>query len=179
LGFPCPGHESESRKSHFITWNSFVLQNVHSTGFQSAITGDESWFFLYYPRYSIWALSRDEVPERVSQRIDTEKCLISLLWPVNGIDSPGDVQKGSTYNSALFCDTAIPNLFDGITSHSRRKSLKSLYTRLDNARPHNARRSTECLHIKTIQQIPHPADSSDLAPSDFLLFGYIKRKFTE
>jgi hypothetical protein len=32
---------------------------------------------------------------------------------------------------------------------------------------------------KTIQRIPHPADSPDLAPSTFFLFGYIKRKLTE
>jgi hypothetical protein len=32
-----------------------ISQSVHSTGFHSAITGDESWFFLYYRliQYSI------------------------------------------------------------------------------------------------------------------------------
>jgi hypothetical protein len=39
-------------------------------------------------------------------------------------------------------------LFDGIILQSRRKLLKSLYIHLDNAHPHNARRSTESLHAK-------------------------------
>jgi hypothetical protein len=26
LGFPCPGHESAGRKSHFVTWNSFGIR---------------------------------------------------------------------------------------------------------------------------------------------------------
>jgi hypothetical protein len=30
-----------------------------------------------------------------------------------------------------------------------------------------------------IQRTPHPAYSADLAPSDFFLFGYIKRRLTE
>jgi hypothetical protein len=46
-----------------------VLQSVRSPGFHSVITGDESWFFLYYPRDSIWAPPRDEVPETVSQKM--------------------------------------------------------------------------------------------------------------
>jgi hypothetical protein len=43
-----------------------VLESDHRNRFQNFITGDESWFFLYYPRDSIWAQSRDEVPERIS-----------------------------------------------------------------------------------------------------------------
>jgi hypothetical protein len=52
------------------------------------------------------------VSETASQKIDIEKCLISLLWSVNGIHSLVDVPTGSTYNSAFFCDTVVSNLFD-------------------------------------------------------------------
>jgi hypothetical protein len=89
-----------------------VLQSVRSTGLQSVIAGDESRFFLYYPRDSIWASSRDEVPERVSHKINTEKCLVSFLWSVNGIHSFVDIPKGSIYNSAFFCDTVVPSLLE-------------------------------------------------------------------
>jgi hypothetical protein len=127
-----------------------VLQNVRSTGFQSVITGDGLWFILYYLHGSIWASSRYEVPERVSQKIDTEKCLISRLSFVNGTHSLVDVPQDSTYHSAFFCDIVVANLFEGITVHSRRKSLNGLYIHihLDNARPRNARRFAECLHLK-------------------------------
>jgi hypothetical protein len=56
----------------------------------------------------------------------TENQVISLLWSVNGTRSLVDVPKISTYNSAFFCDTVIPNLFDIITLHSWRKSLKDI-----------------------------------------------------
>jgi hypothetical protein len=103
---------------------------------------------LPYPRDLIRASSRDEVPERVSRKNDTENCPSSLLWSVNGIYSLVGAPKGSTYNSAFFCDTVVLRLFDGITLHSRRKSLKGLYIHLDNALPHNAKRSTQCLQAK-------------------------------
>jgi hypothetical protein len=37
----------------------------------------------------------------------------------------------------------VPNLFDGITIHSRRKPIRGWYIHLDNACPHNARQSTD------------------------------------
>jgi hypothetical protein len=124
LDSPCPVHEPEGRKNYFVIWKLSVLQRIHSTGFQSAITGDESWFFLYYSPDSIWASSRDEIPERVSQKTDTQKYRLSLLWSINGIHSLVDFPKGRTYDSAFFCDIVMRCLFDGITLHSRRKSLK-------------------------------------------------------
>jgi hypothetical protein len=84
-----------------------VLPGARSTGFQSIITGDKSWFFLYYLRDSIGASSRDELPERVSQTIDTEKYPVSLLWSVNGGHSLVDVLKGSAYNAPFFCDNLL------------------------------------------------------------------------
>jgi hypothetical protein len=50
---------------------------------------------------------------------------------------------------------------------------------LDNARPHNSKRSTECLRTTKIKQIPQPSYSPDIAPSDFFLFGHLKEKLTE
>jgi hypothetical protein len=148
-----------------------VLETSHPTGFQNIITGDESWFFLYYPRSSIWAHSREEVPERLSQKIDWEKCLVSILWSVTGIRSLVDVPRGTAYNSAFLCEIIVPSLVDGICSHSRRKSLKGLYLHLDNALPHIIRgaplnvfaqqKSNECL-TRLRAQTWHQATSSSL-----------------
>jgi hypothetical protein len=38
-----------------------ALREQKAGGFQRVITGDESCLFLYYPRDSIWAASRDEL----------------------------------------------------------------------------------------------------------------------
>jgi hypothetical protein len=155
-----------------------VLQGVRSTGFHSVIAGDKLWFFPCYPSDLTSALSRDEVQEIVSQKIDTEKCLISLLWSANGIHSLADVPKGSTYNSAFSCDPVVPCLLTELLYISE-EITQRLCVHRNSACPHDARRSTEYLHTKRIQRTRHPAYSSDLALSDFFLFGYIKRKLIE
>jgi hypothetical protein len=114
----------------------------------------------------------------VSQKIDTEKCLISIFWCVNGIHTLLNVPKGSTYNTAFFCDQVVPTLVEGITSHGYRKMLKGFMVHLDNPSPHNSRRSQECLGANRATRLQHPAYSPDLAPSDFFLFGYLKEKLT-
>jgi hypothetical protein len=53
-----------------------------------------SFAILYYPRDSIWAAPRDDLPHRIKQKIGTEKCLISIVWSVNGIYRLLDVLKG-------------------------------------------------------------------------------------
>jgi hypothetical protein len=69
-------------------------------------------------------------------------------------------------------------LFAEIILHSRRKSLDNLYVYLNNARPHNARRSIEYLHAKRASRYrtwltvrtSHEVTSSSLA---------LKRKLAE
>jgi histone-lysine N-methyltransferase SETMAR len=143
-----------------------VLESDRRNHFRNVITGNESWFFLYYSHESIWVQSRDEVPERITQKIDAEKCLLSVLWSVTGIHSPIDVPKGTTYNSAFLCDVVVPDLVRNICFHSRRKSLKGMYIHLDNARPYNSKRTAEYLSGTKANRVPHPPYSSDLAPSE-------------
>jgi hypothetical protein len=69
-----------------------------ANGFQRIVIEDKSWFFPYYPRDSVWAASRDELPQRIKQKINTEKFLVSIIWSVNGIHSLFDVPKRTTYN---------------------------------------------------------------------------------
>ena len=45
----------------------------------------------------------------------------------------------------------------------------------DNATPHTAKRTKEWLERYRGEILPHPAHSPDLAPSDFYLFGPLKR----
>jgi hypothetical protein len=49
-----------------------ALEQNKATLFQGVITGDESWFFLDYPRDSMWAPSRGDLPDRIKQKIDPE-----------------------------------------------------------------------------------------------------------
>jgi chemotaxis methyl-accepting protein methylase len=48
-------------------WNQFV----------NTITGKESWFFLSYESDSMFARTRDEVIPRTSQKIGSEKVMVT------------------------------------------------------------------------------------------------------
>jgi hypothetical protein len=72
------------------------------------------WFFFYYPCDSVWAASHDQLPRRIKQKNDAEKCLISILWLVSGIHSLLDVPKGIIYNTAFFTDDVIPGLIENV-----------------------------------------------------------------
>jgi hypothetical protein len=52
--------------------------------------------------------------------------------------------------------------------------LKGILVHLDNARPHNSRKSNECLTEFHARGVLHPAYNPDRAPSDFFLFGTVK-----
>jgi hypothetical protein len=73
---------SSNQKSERVSDSRLLLAALdqnEATLFQGVITGDESWFFLYYPRDSIWVPSRDDLSDRIKQKFDTEKSLISVL----------------------------------------------------------------------------------------------------
>jgi hypothetical protein len=140
------------------------------------MTGDESLFFLHSPDDSAWIGSRDELPVQIKPEIQAEKCLISVIWLVNGIDSLVEVPKGESYSSAHFYDVVVPSLADDIGSRSRRKSLKGLYVHSDNARPHNSRQSIDCPQATKARGMAQSADNPGLTPSDFFLIGDLKRK---
>jgi histone-lysine N-methyltransferase SETMAR len=52
---------------------------------------------------------------------------------------------------------------------------QKLLVHADNARPHTTRLSTQYLNENRMKSAPHPPYSPDLVPSDFYLFGYVKR----
>jgi hypothetical protein len=110
----------------------------------------------------------------MKQKIDTEKCLISVIWSVNGIHSLLDISKETTYNTTFFCDAVFLDLLENMCAGSRERTLKGVIMHLDNARPHNSRKSNECLTEFRARRVPHPAYSPDPALSDFFLFGTVK-----
>jgi hypothetical protein len=59
------------------------------------------------------------------------------------------------------------------------RSRNKLWVHANDAGPSNAKVSTDFIAINRMKQAPYPPSSPDLAPSDFFLFGYVKRKLME
>jgi hypothetical protein len=59
---------------------------------------------------------------------------------------------------------------------SWRTQQGKLWLQADNARPHTAKVSIDYITRNEMKCAPHPPSSPGLAPPDFFLFGYMKRK---
>jgi hypothetical protein len=74
-----PRTKHESLKSCYIastSWNTLALP---SNGLCESFNWVEWWLFLEYPHDGVWAASRDEIPETPMTRIETEKCMVSII----------------------------------------------------------------------------------------------------
>jgi transposase len=80
------------------------------------------------------------------------------------------------YNSQYFSQHVIPDIQQSVCSSSIRKPLKRMLLHLDNALARNSRRASEEIESPKAQRLLHPPYSPDRAPSDFVLFGYLKEK---
>jgi hypothetical protein len=129
----------------------------------------------------VWALSRDEVSETLLTNIDSEKRKISVIWSISGIESPLALTKRMKYkyNSQYFCQYAIPDIKENISSSSRRTTLKLLLLHLENASAHNSRLSSEKIESATAQRVAHRPCCPDGAPSDFFLYASLNGKLRE
>jgi hypothetical protein len=109
------------------------------------------------------------------QKIDIEKCLISIIWFANCVHILLDVPK-VTYLIVCFSQSIVLDLVRNIYESQRKRMLKDYDIHLDNVRAHNSRSSVKCLVATKVRRIPHPVYSPDLASNDFFLFGYQKEK---
>jgi hypothetical protein len=57
-----------------------ILRTQEPMNFTRVVTGDESWFFLEYSRNRVWRLGDENASERVSQKISSEKHMLTVFW---------------------------------------------------------------------------------------------------
>jgi hypothetical protein len=118
------------------------------------------------------------VPEIPKQKVQSEKCLVSIIWGSTGIKTLLSVPKGMKYNIIFFVESVAPDLVEHVYQESRRKTLRCIMVHLDNARPHNSRKSATALTATKTRRIHAPASSPDQSPSDFFLFGMLKERIS-
>ncbi|UYV83836.1 hypothetical protein LAZ67_X000351 [Cordylochernes scorpioides] len=144
------------------------------------VTRDESWCYNYDPstkRASMeWKRGDSPRPKKIRSQRSAGKVLLTIFWDVDGPICLDFLSSRQRMNSDLYCDILVNKLKPGIRNKRRGKLSKGVLFLHDNARPH-----TSCKTVSTIiklgfEVLEHPAYSPDLAPSDYFLFGLLKRK---
>jgi hypothetical protein len=87
-----------------------VLESAEKQNFRNSFTGDESWFFSETFLASGLLQSRDDLPSRPGQYIQTEKCLVSVKWYLSRLHSRLAVPKGEHSSSPFFIDIVVSDL---------------------------------------------------------------------
>jgi hypothetical protein len=151
-----------------------VVRHAKETNFEHLLTGDESWFYYEYPHDSAWVPSRATLPTRTSKRIQTKKCLISVIWSTSGIHSLLALPAGVRCDTEFFCASVLLDIQRNLCDGKHRKTLRGIYLHLGNTPAHNAKRSRQEIARTKASRVVHPACSPDATPSDFFLFGHLK-----
>jgi hypothetical protein len=112
------------------------------------------------------------------------KVMLTIFWDVNGSILVHFQEKGQTVTSAQYSDMLVSELKPVIRLKCWGLLSKRVLLLHDNTHPHTAAHTVDTLRALKFEVLKHPPYSTDLAPSDFHLFGPMKehlwgQKFTD
>jgi hypothetical protein len=61
-----------------------VLKTHEKNKHQRFVTRDESWFTLEFHHSTEWNVSRDDAFQKVKQQTGTQKCMLTVIWGIDG-----------------------------------------------------------------------------------------------
>jgi histone-lysine N-methyltransferase SETMAR len=100
----------------------------------------------------------------------------TIVWNPRGFHLIKVIEKGRKCNAGYYIAEILEPL-------SQWRSIETvgneqrLLMHADNVRPHTAKLSTQYFNENRMRSVPDPPYSPDFAPSEFYLFGYVKRCF--
>jgi hypothetical protein len=119
------------------------------------------------------SIDRPSSDSNIQENSD-QKCLISIIWSMSGIHSFLALPTGVPYDAEFFRASVLPNIERNLCDGQHMKMLRGVYLHIDNALAHNTKRSRQEIARTKASRVVYPADSPDVAPSNFFLFGHPK-----
>ncbi|GFO19279.1 histone-lysine N-methyltransferase SETMAR [Plakobranchus ocellatus] len=146
--------------------------------FDNLITGDETWVHLNTPETKrdsmTWKHPSSPVTKKFKVQRSAAKVMATVFWDAKGVILLDILPQGQCINAARYCST-LDRLKEAIRRKRPGLLRRGVVLQHDNATPHSANLTQQWLLRHGWEILPHPAHSPDLAPSDFHLFGPLKR----
>jgi hypothetical protein len=117
-----------------------------------------------------------EIPEVARRSIKTSKLMVAIFWNVSGIHVIDYVPSGESFNSGHFIEWILPTIAGLLGRHAAVRQRKAFVLHPNNSPIHKSKAVLETMASIPVQLIPHRRYSPDLAPSDFIFFGYLQGK---
>jgi len=156
-------------KERFVTEGHNFLDRI--------VTCDETWVHHFTPESKRaskqWKHTESSPPKKFRRIASAGKVMASVFWDKSGIIHVDFLPRGININSDYYCQV-IQDVHNALKKKRPGFITKSILFLQDNARPHTAHRTICKLQELSWEVLPHPPYSSDLAPSDFHLFGPLK-----
>ena len=116
-----------------------------------------------------------EKPEFEKDQITHQKFMITIIWGVWGFFVVDMLPNGMSYNSSYFISNILHVLGEQKQQIWPKSGKRKVWIHLDNCKVHNSKMTMEEIQKSQFKRAPHPAYSPDIAPSDFYLFGRVKK----
>jgi len=142
------------------------------------VTGYDTWVHHYQPETKQasrqWKHKESPTPTKFKVVPSVSKLVATVFWDMRGVLLVEFQEHGRTVNASSYC-----NLLERLRTaiRTKRKGLLTQGVILlhDNTRPHTARLTQETVEHLGLEVLPHPPYGPDLAPSDYHLFGPMKK----
>jgi hypothetical protein len=167
--------EQKKLRVHMATELLGILAIQRTRQWHDIVTLDESWFYWNSDHDLMWLPPGDAVPDRERYIIQSPKLMLAIVWSPSGLHVVNCSPTGCKFNAHGY----TTRIFNEVADWRRRSGgtrPPELWVRADNARPHTAKVAIDYIVHNAMKRAPHPPYSPDLAPSDFFLFGHVKRK---
>jgi hypothetical protein len=122
-----PHELTVAQKRQRIADSRRLFQSLIADGpneFTNIITVDESWYYWVYQHSSQWSTSRDLVPTRTLQKIDSKKSMFPLIFGGHGLLTLDELPKWCKMNSQYFCDVVLEGAKRSVTAITGKGELK-------------------------------------------------------
>jgi histone-lysine N-methyltransferase SETMAR len=143
------------------------------------VTGDESWVHHYQPKLKRASVqwrhpsSPSTKKFKVTSMPSVGKVMLIVFWHSQGVLLAHFRKCGENVNCASCCEVLL-KLQNAICRKHSGQLARGVWLHHDNARLHTAQATQERIQELQWELLEHPPYSTDLALSDFHLFGPLK-----
>jgi hypothetical protein len=124
----------------------------------------------------MWARSRDDVPKRPFQKIDSKKSMFAIFFGGEKLAFLDSLPKDQNMDSYDFCNTVLEGVKVGVLVGKRTATLGGFHIHMDNCKGNDSKLMKRKLDEIRLIRWGHPLFSPDIASADFWLFGWNKRE---
>jgi hypothetical protein len=83
------------------------LEPAQANDWQSFMTLDESWFYLWTSQEIVWVQAGQQPLEMVRHMIEDRKMMITIIWNPHGFHIIDTLPKGQTFNATYYVNIVL------------------------------------------------------------------------